>query len=54
MMTYEDFLIELANLSEEQLQKEVIFENVETNVRSSASDVNWVIAFDSDQPIIYF
>jgi hypothetical protein len=53
-MTYEDLLIELANLSEEQLQKEVIFEDVETQTRSSTSDVDWVIALDSDQPIILF
>jgi hypothetical protein len=53
-MTYEDLLIELANLSEEQLQKEVIFEDVETNQRSFASDVDWVIALDSEQPIILF
>jgi hypothetical protein len=53
-MTYEDLLIELANLSEEQLQKEVIFEDVETQARSSTSDVDWVIALDSDQPIILF
>ncbi len=52
-MTYEDLLIEIANLSEEQLQKEVIFEDVETNQRSSTSDVDWVIALDSDQPIIF-
>ncbi len=56
-MTYEDLLIEIAHLNEDQLQKEVIFQHVETNERVSLSDVDWatfIDSLDSDQPIILF
>ena len=56
-MTYEDLLIEIANLSEEQLKREVIIQSAETDERVSLSDVDWVTFvdhLDSDQPIILF